>query len=159
MKKLISILLVATLSAALCFSMVGCSDVPREELLKIYLPGEYMDEDIFEEFESWYAGETGEKVKVVADKFESVENVQLAVESAQADYDLLCPSDYMIEYLISKNLVKPLNKSIIDVKEEGLFKAEYMESARQFDPENKYAVPYMYARSASFTTLRRRAKR
>ncbi len=143
MKKLISVLLCAIMTIALPMSLVGCG-TPREELLKLYMPGEYIDETIFKDFEKWYADETGKKVTVQIETFDAVENIQLAVEGSKADYDLLCPSDYMVEYLISKQLLQEIDKNIIDVEQEGLFKEEYIKSSKEFDPELKYSVPYMY---------------
>ena len=142
MKKIVSILLVLALMATLFVAFTACTK--RENVLKLYMPGEYIDEDLFEEFESWYKEQTGKKVKVEIETFETVENIQLAVEGSKADYDLLCPSDYMIEYLIGKGLVQKVDKSVIDVSEEGLFKAQYIETTRAFDPTLEYAVPYMY---------------
>lgn len=142
MKKFICALLCAVMLVAVPFTAAGCT--PREEILKIYMPGEYMDEDIFEEFETWFEEETGKKVTVKTETFDTVEKVRLAVENSKADYDLLCPSDYMVEYLIKKELIVEYDKEIIDVSEEGLFKEEYIESTMEFDPELKYAVPYMY---------------
>ena len=143
MKRLISVLLCAIMLIALPVSLIGCGE-PRDEVLKLYMPGEYIDESIFESFEKWYKEETGKKVKVKLETFEAVENIQTAVEGGKADYDLLCPSDYMVEYLIGKNLLQKIDTSIIDVKEEGLFKEEYLESAREYDPNLEYSVPYMY---------------
>jgi len=144
MKKLICVLLCVTVLASLLTVFVGCNKTPREELLKLYMPGEYIDEDIFKEFESWYKEETGKTVTVQLETFDAVENVQLAVEGSKSDYDLLCPSDYMVEYLIAKNLVQPVDKKIIDIQQEGLFKSEYLETTKEFDPELKFSVPYMY---------------
>ncbi len=144
MKKLISCLLTVAMLAGFSALSVGCDNVDRSEVLKLYMPGEYIDEDIFGEFESWYKEETGENVTVKIETFDAVENVQLAVEGSKADYDLLCPSDYMIEYLIQKQLVQPLDANVINVSEDGLFMPEYIESTRQFDAQLKYAVPYMY---------------
>lgn len=143
MKKIISMLLCAIMVIAIPTSLVGCG-TPREELLKLYMPGEYIDEDIFEEFKDWYLEETGKKITVELETFDAVENIQLAVEGSKSDYDLLCPSDYMVEYLISKNLVQKVNKEIIDVEEDGLFKKAYLDSSKEFDPALEYAVPYMY---------------
>ena len=142
MKKFISALICAVMSVVVPFTAAGCT--PREEILKIYMPGEYMDEEIFKEFETWFEEETGKKVTVKSETFDTVEKVRLAVENSKADYDLLCPSDYMVEYLIKKELIVGYDKDIIDVSETGLFKAEYIESTREFDPDLKYAVPYMY---------------
>ncbi|MBO4573573.1 MAG: extracellular solute-binding protein [Clostridia bacterium] len=143
MKKLVSAILSVALLLGVSLTTVGCQDVPRGELLKLYMPGEYIDEDIFDEFSAWYENETGEKVTVDLKAFDSVENVQLAVEGSKADYDLLCPSDYMIEYLISKNLVQKLDRSIFDPTAEGLFKDQYVESTLEFDKTFEYSVPYM----------------
>ena len=142
MKKIVAIILVLALFAALSVSLFACT--PRSEKLKLYMPGEYIDEDLFEEFESWYKEQTGKKVKVEIETFETVENIQLAVEGSKADYDLLCPSDYMVEYLIKKNLLQKVDKSVIDVEEVGLFKSQYIDTTREFDPTLEYAVPYMY---------------
>ena len=142
MKKIVGILLVLALMATLFVAFTACTK--RENVLKLYMPGEYIDEDLFEEFESWYKDQTGKKVKVEIETFETVENIQLAVEGSKADYDLLCPSDYMVEYLIKKNLLQKVDKEVIDVSEEGLFKSQYIDTTRAFDPTLEYAVPYMY---------------
>ncbi|MBQ6922550.1 MAG: spermidine/putrescine ABC transporter, partial [Clostridia bacterium] len=99
MKKLLCVILSVLLALTVPVIGAGCSDKDRESKLKLYLPGEYIDEDIFEEFEKWYEEQTGEKVTVIPETFDTVENVKLAVEGTKADYDLLCPSDYMVEYL------------------------------------------------------------
>ena len=62
MKKFLCVLLSAVLTSA-TFSLVGCG-TPREQLLKLYMPGEYIDETIFADFETWYEKETGDKIKV-----------------------------------------------------------------------------------------------
>ena len=142
MKKIISILCVVVILVGLVAAFAGCEK--REEVLKLYVPGQYIDEDIFEEFEAWYKEQTGLKVKVKVEEFEEVEDIQLAVEGSKADYDLICPSDYMVEYLIANELVQKVDKEIIDVTAEGLFKAEYLNTAKEYDPTLEYSVPYMY---------------
>ncbi|MBP5465970.1 MAG: extracellular solute-binding protein, partial [Clostridia bacterium] len=143
MKKLICLLLCALMAVAIPMSFFGCG-TPRGELLKIYMPGDYIDESIFEEFEKWYKDETGKTVSVEIEIFSAVEDIQRDVEDAKTDYDLLCPSDYMVEYLISKKLLLEIDKSAIDVEADGLFREEYLDSAREYDSELKYSVPYMY---------------
>lgn len=143
MKKLICTLLSLIMLVAIPLSVTGCG-TPREELLKLYMPGEYINEDIFEKFESWYEIETGNKVTVQLETFETVENIQRAVEGSKADYDLLCPSDYMIEYLISKQLLLEVDKNVIDISADGFMKEQYIDSTKEFDPELKFSVPYMY---------------
>ncbi len=142
MKKVISILCVIVMVLGLVAAFAGCEK--RENVLKLYVPGQYIDEDIFEEFESWYKEQTGLSVKVKVKEFEEVENIQRDIEGAKADYDLICPSDYMVEYLISKNLVQEIDKSIIDISADGLVKPAYIDVMREYDPELKFSVPYMY---------------
>ncbi len=142
MKRIVSIVLILAIMLTVASALIACT--PRDEILKLYMPGEYIDEEIFEEFEAWYEKETGKKVTVEIETFDAVENVQLAVEGSKADYDLLCPSDYMVEYLIKNGLVQKVDKSIIDVSAPGLFKSQYIKTTEMFDPTLEYAVPYMY---------------
>ena len=144
MKKVISILCVLVIVIGLASVFVGCNKVDRNEVLKVYLPGEYIDEDIVADFTDWYLEETGEKITVELDTFDAVENIQLALEGGNADYDIVCPSDYMVEYLIAHDLIKEIDKEIINVEESGLFKTEYLTVAREYDPQLKFSVPYMY---------------
>lgn len=143
MKKFICLLLCALMAVAFPITLVGCG-TSRDEILKLYMPDDYIDKGIFKEFEKWYKNETGKTVSVELETFEAVEDIQRDVEDAKTDYDLLCPSDYMVEYLIKKNLIRQIDKSIIDVEEEGLFREEYLERAKEYDPQLKYSVPYMY---------------
>ena len=142
MKKVISILCVIVMVLGLVAAFAGCEK--RENVLKLYVPGQYIDEDIFEEFEAWYQEQTGLTVKVKVTEFEEVEDIQRNIEGAKADYDLVCPSDYMVEYLISKELVQKVDKSIIDVSADGLVKSQYIDVLKEYDPTMEYAVPYMY---------------
>lgn len=142
MKKIISILCVVVIVLSLVAVFGGCEK--REEILKIYVPGQYIDTEIFEEFSAWYYEKTNKKIVVKAQEFEEVEDIQREIEGAKADYDLVCPSDYMVEYLISKELIQKVDKTIIDVEKDDLFKEEYLETAKAFDPTLEYAVPYMY---------------
>ena len=144
MKKIISMLLCGLLAFAMPVSLVGCGCSSREDVLKLYMPGEYIDEEIFEEFEAWYLDETGKEITVELETFDAVENIQLAVEGSKSDYDLLCPSDYMVEYLIKNDLVQKVDKDIIDVSAEGFIEKAYIDSTKEFDPTLEYAVPYMY---------------
>ena len=139
MKRIVAIILVIALIAALSVSLFSC--VKRSEKLRLYMPGEYIDEDLFEEFEDWYKEKTGKKVRVEIETFDTVENARLAVET-KGDFDLVCPSDYAIEYLIKKGLVQKVDKNIINVKD--VIRQEYLDTSEAFDPTLEYSVPYMY---------------
>lgn len=141
MKKLISIILavIMTISVGL-FSACGGN---RAQQLKMYVPGEYIDESIFDEFEQWYQEKTGKTVEVVTPTtFDTVEEIMTAVERDKADYDLLLPSDYAVEQLIKKGLVQKIDKQRVDVS--AVIKPEYVERAKISDPTLEYSVPYMY---------------
>lgn len=142
MKKLICIVLCIAILASLLTVFTGC--VPRDKKLIIYMPGDYMDYSIFADFEAYYKEVTGEEIKVYPETFDAVEDIQREVEERHSDFDLVCPSDYMVEYLLDKGLLVELDKSIINVQADGLFRSEYLETTKAFDPELKYAVPYMY---------------
>ena len=65
MKKLLTLLL-AVVMAVPVWSFAACSDGNRAEQLKMYVPGEYIDSGMFEEFEGWYKEKTCKSVKVFA---------------------------------------------------------------------------------------------
>ena len=143
MKKTVGLALCVILTFGLFTALVACNGVPREELLKLYMPGEYIDDDVVESFSEWYMEKTGKKMTAKVDVFDAVEDVQLAIES-KADYDLVCPSDYMVGYLLSKGYLQKIDKSIVDIGQEELFKSQYVETSKQFDPTLEYSIPYMY---------------
>lgn len=142
MKKLMCVLLAVALATGGASVLAGCTK--RSEQLKLYSQGEYMDEEIFSEFESWYKEQTGEKVKVTMSDFQSNEDMYTIVSKDHADYDLICPSDYMVEKMIADGLVQKVDKERLDIAAEGLFMPEYIEATRAFDPTLEYSVPYMF---------------
>ncbi len=138
MKKFMSMVLAFALVLS-CFMFTGCAN--REEQLKMYVPGEYIDDEVLRDFETWYTEQTGKKVEVVTPStFDTVEQILTAVEKDEADYDLLLPSDYAVEQLIKKNLLLKVER----VNVEEVIRDEYVELTRVSDPTLEYAVPYMY---------------
>ena len=102
MKKLFFIILTA-------LTVFGCSE-DREHILKVYNWADYIDEELIDEFELWYEQETGEKVEVVYQTFDINETMLSKIELGHEDYDLACPSDYIIERMLSNDLLLPINK-------------------------------------------------
>lgn len=139
MKKIVA-LLCALVMAMPCVMLTGCGS--REEQLKMYVPGEYVDEDIFDGFKEFYKEKTGKSVDVVVTTFDTVEEIITAVERDNADYDLLMPSDYAVEQLIKKDLLLKVDKEKVDA--EKVIKPEYVTLAKVSDPTLEYSVPYMY---------------
>ncbi len=142
MKKFVSALFCGVLAVSASVGFAGCSSQDRSEVLKISLPSAYMDYSIFTDFEKWYKEQTGKTVKVEKQEFLTVEEVGTKIETGKEDFDLICPSDYMVEHLRKAGLLKKLDKNIVKVSE--LIKESYLETTKVFDPDLEYAVPYMY---------------
>lgn len=142
MKKFVTLLLAFVMAVPMC-SLAACSNDNRAEQLKMYVPGEYIDSEIFDAFEDWYKEQTGKTVKVVTPStFDAVEEIMTAVEKDHADYDLLLPSDYAVEQLIKKDLLVKIDAERVNVNQ--VFRPEYVERAKISDPTLEYSVPYMY---------------
>lgn len=102
----------------------------------VYNWGDYIDDEVIEMFEE----ETG--IEVVYDMFETNEEMYPKVETGAVAYDVICPSDYMIEKMIENNLLQEINwDNVPNIKNIGDI---YMEKSKAFDPENKYSVPYCF---------------
>ena len=104
------------------------------QTLRIYNWGEYTGENIIQDFEE----ETG--AKVVMDNFDSNEQMYIKVANGES-YDILVPSDYMIERLIQEDLLMELDtekiQSALDLYVEDVLDLSY-------DPGNHYSVPYFW---------------
>ena len=129
------------LACTLILLVVGVSTYSRyttthSNELYVYNAGEYIDPDLIEEFEQ----ETG--IKVTYDVFETLEEMYPVIEAGGVNYDVVCPSDYMIQKMKENDLLAELNfDNIPNVKN---IDPQYMEMSKQFDPENKYSVPYTW---------------
>lgn len=106
MKRLLYILFVAV--AVLC---AGCSrDDARKSILKVYNWADYIDESLLSEFEKWYFEQTGEEVEVVYQLFDINEIMLAKIERGKEDFDVVCPSEYIIERMLKNDLLLPINK-------------------------------------------------
>lgn len=102
----------------------------------VYNWGEYIDPEVIELFEE----ETGYKVHY--EEFETNEEMFTIVDKKARVYDVICPSDYMIEKMLENDLLTEINYDNIPNLEH--IGKQYLESAKGFDPENKYSVPYCW---------------
>ncbi len=129
--------------AAICILFIGGgfyyaekSDMLNKEKVVVYNWGEYIDPEVLTMFEK----ETG--IDVVYEEFETNEILYPKVSSGAIAYDVVCPSDYMIQRMIENDLLAEINfDNIPNIKNIG---QQYMDQSRQFDPENKYSVPYCW---------------
>lgn len=112
----------------------GSSDRPFEgQTLHIYNWGEYTGENIIGDFEE----ETG--ATVVMENFDSNEQMYIKVANGES-YDLLVPSDYMIQRLIEEDLLQKLDKSKLTCMD----KLADAVKGLPYDPNNDYSVPYFW---------------
>ena len=127
MKKLLSVLLLLVLVSA-----CGSQKYENGEV-QIFLPGEYISDQVIKDFEKEY------DVKVSITTFDSNESMYTKLLGGTV-YDVIIPSDYMIERLISEKMVQPLDKSKLSNTAELYPEIMNMD----FDPGNAYSIPYFW---------------
>ena len=145
-KKILPKLLLLLTVAAL-MTPIFCSCVQSDvTVLNVYNWGEYISdgsEDSYDTnaaFEEWYLAEYGKEVKVNYTTYASNEDMYAKLKSGAVKYDIVIPSDYMIELMIEEDMLEEIdfsnipNYQYIDEKYRNLF----------YDPDNKYSVPYTY---------------
>ena len=129
MKKLLSVVLILLV---LC-GCGGSGGSAENGELNIFLPGEYISDDVIRDFEK----ETGIRVSVTT--FDSNEMMYTKLLGGTV-YDIIIPSDYMIERLINEKMVQPLDKSKLENMDQLYDQVLNMD----FDPNNDYSVPYFW---------------
>ena len=95
--------------------LVVCScSGKREHILRVYNWSDYMDLSVIEDFEQWYHEQTGETVKVDYQTYDFNEHMLARIETYHADFDVVCPSDYIIERMLTQNLLLPISRDFGD---------------------------------------------
>ena len=135
MKKFLTALLVLCLLAPALSLAEGYDPIKEfgSNVLNVYNWGEYIDKQVITNFQKEY------KVKVNYSLFSSNEEMYTKLLS-NASYDVLVPSDYMIERLIREKKLQPLDKTVVtslDSLVDGVKNLDY-------DPDNTYSVPYLW---------------
>jgi len=125
--------------AAAAFALTACGAASGGENgeVVVYNWGEYIDPDVLDSFEE----ETG--ITVVYDEFETNEIMYPKVEAGASAYDVVCPSDYMIQKMIDNDLLAKLNFDHLPNAQQYIGE-QYYQQSREFDPQNEYAVPYCW---------------
>ncbi len=134
------------------FSSFNQDDDSRKKILKVYNWADYIDEDLLTEFPVWYKEQTGEDVEVVYQVFDLTEVMYTKIALGNEDYDLVCPSQYVIERMMKNDMLLPINmdfgKTENYIKNLSQFMTERMED---FSAPGKkagdYMVPYMWGTS------------
>ena len=102
------------LASILCiiFMAVGCSNIDeRASILKVYNWADYIDEELLGEFEEWYKEQTGEEVTVIYQLFDINEIMLAKIERCKEDFDVVCPSEYIIERMLENDLLLPIDQN------------------------------------------------
>ncbi|MDO5719028.1 MAG: spermidine/putrescine ABC transporter substrate-binding protein [Tissierellia bacterium] len=126
MKKIILVLMLILLT--------GCAGSDSENVVNVYNWGEYMDKDILKDFEA----ETGIKVKY--DTFVTNEDLYVKMKKGGDSYDVIIPSEYMIERMIGEDMLQKLDKE----KLENLHNIDPKLLNMDYDPDSEYSIPYLW---------------
>lgn len=136
MKKFVCLLTSAVLFISSVISLAACGAGNNDNVVRVYNWGDYIDEDVISMFEE----ETG--IRVIYDTFETNEEMYPKVSAGGVDYDVICPSDYMIEKMLENNLLQEINFD--NVPNASYIQQSVLDMASVYDPGNKYSVPYTY---------------
>ena len=134
-KKVLAVMLISVLGMTI-LSACGGSSGGENGVVYVYNWGEYIDPETIEMFEE----ETG--IKVVYDEYETNEIMYPKVEAGAVNYDVVCPSDYMIQKMIDNDLLQEINWA--NIPNASNIGEQYYEQSEEFDPGNKYSVPYCW---------------
>ena len=141
MKKILYIIAAALM-------VLGCSE-DRDHILKVYNWADYIDEELIDEFEVWSEEQTGEPVEIIYQTFDINETMLSKIELGHEDYDVVCPSDYIIERMLKNDLLLPLERDFGSTP-------DYLDNVAPFIRErfdeiegygknaNDYSVAYMW---------------
>ena len=137
------------IAAAALLAAISCSS-DRSGVLKVYNWSDYIGEGIISEFEQWYKEQTGEDITVVYQTFDVNETMLSKIEKGHEDYDVVCPSDYIIERMLNSGLLLPLDFASIPDSINYIAKnrSPYIEKMfKEINPTidaNDYSVAYMW---------------
>lgn len=128
-----AVLIAALIVGGIFYNLNTMKNHSGEKVI-VYNWGEYLDPKTIELFEE----ETG--ISVTYEEYETNEIMYPKIVSQAIAYDVVCPSDYMIQRMIENDLLAEINwDNIPNIKN---MDPTYMEQSKSFDPENKYSVPY-----------------
>ena len=130
-------------------SACGRSDEERSRILKVYNWADYIDEDVLAEFPEWYKEQTGEDISIIYQVFDINEIMLTKIERGHEDFDLICPSEYIIERMLKKDLLIPINRDFGDTPDYLGNVSPYIQEQlnKLSQPGRKttdYVVPYMW---------------
>lgn len=119
---------------ALLLLLISCKDEEVDDTVNVYNWGAYIDPDLVQEFED----ETG--IRVIYSYYATNEDLYVKLKNGGSNYDLIFPSDYMVERMILEDMLQPLDMSKIP-------NIKHLDEAylhHTFDPDQKYSLPYFW---------------
>lgn len=140
MKRWALLLLVLAVAAAACGSDSAavttddCEAGVTDGDLSFYNWAEYIDPDLIDAFEAEYG------ISVEYTEYESNEEMLAQVEAGAAVYDLIVPSDYMVDTMIAEDLLVKINKDAVA----NLGNLDPAFTGLPFDAEGDFSVPYQW---------------
>ncbi len=155
-KRILTLLLtLALLTLSLSVTLCSCAkeaSASNVTTLYVYNWGEYISDgsegtlDVNEMFEQWYFQKTGKRVKVNYSTYSSNESMYAKISSGSVNYDVIVPSDYMIERLIDEDLLAKLDYSNIPSVGNILDRFQNADYDPDLDGDgySDYSVPYLY---------------
>ena len=147
MKRLTDIFLLLCLVLA----AVSCKDSgeERSHVLKVYNWADYIDEDVLAEFPAWYKQQTGEDIRLIYQVFDINEIMLTKIERGHEDFDVVCPSEYIIERMLKKDLLLPIDRNFGKTPDylpniSPYIRRELNKTSQPERTTTDYAVPYMW---------------
>ncbi len=136
MKRILTLFCIMTLVLGTLTACGGSGEETSAGELYVYNYGEYFDPEALAQFEE----ETG--IKVTYDEYETNEVMYPIIANGAAQYDLVCPSDYMVQRMISEGMLEKINfDNVPNIK---YVDQVYKDAAKGFDSANEYSVPYLW---------------
>lgn len=122
-KKIVGLMLVLIMAVP---TFAGCSIFGNTTVLKIMNWADYFDETLLEDFENYYFDVTGKKVSVLYETIDKPESMAIKIEKGKESWDLMCPSEAVLERLLKQNLLLPINTSMENMPNYNTYVSEYI---------------------------------
>ena len=138
-----------TILSVLAFTTTTVAAADRAHTLKIYNWADYIDESVLDEFKVWYKEQTGEEVEIIYQLFDINEIMLAKIEKGKEDFDVVCPSEYIIERMLRNDMLLPIDKDFGQTPNYLQYISPYIiERFNKIDGygknANDYAVGYMW---------------
>ena len=133
----------------LSLSALTAEAADRAHTLKIYNWADYIDETVLDDFKVWYKEQTGEEVEIIYQLFDINEIMLAKIERGKEDFDVVCPSEYIIERMLRNDMLLPIDKDFGDTPNYLQHISPYIiDRFNKIDGSGKsandYAVGYMW---------------